>query len=863
MIRSVLYATSALGRRSALSLVMLGVSAAAAHAGQAGAPGAQPAAGPSQASEVAEIVVTGTRAAQAQALEVKREATTILDAISADDVGKLPDNNAADALQRLPGVTATIDQGEARYVVVRGVDPSLVNVTVNGRIFPGPEGGARRVALDTFPADVISRLEVVKALTPDMDANAVGGTVNIVTPSAFDDPDGFLRASARIGYNQLSGRNTYAGSAAYAGLFGSDEQFGVVLAGSLSYRDYESDNYEANGWALVNGQALPSSRVLRDYQIVRERQGLVANLEWRPSDDFRLYLNNTYARYADDEQRDSTTFEFALGTLSGQTATGGRYSGGRAAVELRDRKVIQTLFNASLGAVYEVGPWTLDGNLTFAQADEDTPKRVDWEFRSGTTFANAYDVSGEYVRIETQTPGLLFDATRYPFRRVRNRTDAVAESTWALSGDARYDFSAWPAYLKAGFMYVTRDKSWDRENEDYGAVTGTPFLLSDVDKPGAADHLGDNFVLGPVIDRDPIRNFFEANRARFTFDAAGSRLNSLVTDFDAEEEVLAGYGMGEFTIAGVAVTAGVRVEHTEGSYESFDIRRTATGVAAPRRTGSTEYTHVLPDVLLRYDAGEDLVLRAAYTNTIGRPNYTDLVPRRDFTVAGTVLTGSEGNPDLDPFESQNFDFSAEYYLGVGGVLSLGLFHKEIENPVYGFTDEQLNVVFEGQPYSRVSIARPENAEKGELTGMEVNYQQTFDFLPGALAGLGLSANYTRVNSQVEVFGRTDDLPFFRQSDELGNVQLFFENERLEMRVAVTYASPYLEAVLRPDFDVYVDERLQVDLRAGYRLNDRVQISADILNLNNSPLRYYVGNESRRAAEERYGPSASLGLNLRF
>lgn len=826
-------------------------------------------AGAAQPAEVNEIVVTGIRAAQQEALQVKRSATVILDAVSADDVGKLPDNNAADALQRLPGVTATIDQGEGRYVVVRGVDPTLVNVTVNGRIFPGPEGGARRVALDTFPADVISRLEVIKALTPDLDANAVGGTVNIVTPSAFDDPEGFLRASARLGYNELSGKNTYAGSAAYAGLFGSADQFGVVLAASLSYRDYESDNYEANGWRAVNGQPLPSSRVLRDYRIVRERQGLVANFEWRPSDDLRVYLNNTFARYADDEQRDSVTYEYALGTLSNQTAAGGRYSGGRGTVELRDRKVIQTLYNASGGATYEVGGLTLDGNITFAQADEDTPKRVDWEFRSGTTLANTYDVSGEYIQIASTPAGAQFDATRYPFRRVRNRTDAVEETTWAVTGDARYDFADWPGYLKAGISYVTRDKSWDRANEDFVGITGA-FLLSDVAREGATDHLGDVFDLGPVIDRDTIRNYFSSNRPRFTFDAAGSLSNSLVTDFQAEEEVLAGYGMGEVTVAGVVVTAGVRVERTEGEYQSYDIRRAGGAITGfPIRSGSTEFTHVLPDVLARYEPSDDLVLRAAYTNTIGRPNYSDLVPRRDFETtagptAGTLIgAGSEGNPELDPFESENFDLSLEYYLGVGGVLSLGLFAKDIQNPIYGFTDEQFDVTFEGLRYSRLSLSRPENAESGELRGLEINYQQTFDFLPGALAGLGVSANYTRVDSSVEVFGRTDDIPFFRQSDELGNVQLFYENDRLELRLAVTYASPYLEALVRPEYDVYVDERLQVDVRAGYRLNERVQISADINNLNSSPLRYYVGNDNQRAAEERYGPSASVGVNLRF
>jgi TonB-dependent receptor len=417
---------------------------------------------------------------------------------------------------------------------------------------------------------------------------------------------------------------------------------------------------------------------------------------------------------------------------------------------------------------------------------------------------------------------------------------------------------------------VTRDKSWDRTNRDFVGVSGGPFLLAEVDREGATDHLGDVFVMGPVIDRDAIRNFFTANSARFNFDAASSLSNSLVTDFNAEEEVLAGYGMGEITVAGVVVTAGVRVEHTEGSYESFDIRRAGGGITGfPLRTGTTEYTHVLPDVLLRYEPGEDLVLRAAYTNTIGRPNYTDLVPRRDFETtagptAGTLIgSGSEGNPELEPFESENFDLSLERYLGVGGVLSLGVFHKTIENPIYGFTQESFDITFEGQRFSRLSLSRPENAERGELSGFEVNYQQTFDFLPGALAGLGVSANYTRVDSNVEVFGRTDDIPFFRQSDELGNVQVFYERDRIEARLAVTYAGPYLEALVRPEFDVYVDERLQVDVRFGYRINKLVQLSADINNLNGAPLRYYVGNNSRRAAEERYGPSASLGLNLRF
>ncbi len=567
--------------------------------------------------EVEGIVVTATRAAEADALQVKRSATSIVDAISATDVGKLPDNNAADALQRLPGVSVSIDQGEGRYVVIRGMDSNLVNVTVNGQIFPGPEGGARRVALDTFPSDIIARLEVVKAQTPDLDANAIGGTVNIVTPSAFDTPDGFVRGTARVGYNQLGEKKNYAANASFARLLGSDKQFGVVAGVSFSRRQFESDNYEGSGFRLVNGVSLPTTRVLRDYRILRERTGVFANFEWRPTDALRLYVNNTYTRYADDEQRDSTTFEYGLGTLTMTGPTSGRDSQGRGTVELRDRKVVQTLYNVSAGGEYEVGRFTLDGNVTFAQADEDTPKRIDWEFRSAAgAFPNSFDASGLFVK--TDAPA-LFDATKYPFRRVRSRTDDVSEQSVALTGDLRYDFAARPGFLKAGFRYVDRDKSWDRTNQDYTGVTGA-FLLSEISRPGATDHLGDNYNMGPVIDRQRITDFFNANKSRFLPDAASTLANSLVTDFDAAEKVSSGYAMGETTLAGVIVTAGVRVEHTKATYKSYDIQRRAGAIVGfPIKTGGADYTDVLPDVLARYNVGDNLVLRAAWTNTIGRP----------------------------------------------------------------------------------------------------------------------------------------------------------------------------------------------------------------------------------------------------
>lgn len=817
-------------------------------------------------TNLGDIVVTGARAAQARALQVKRSAPTIIEALSADDVGKLPDANAADAVQRLPGVSITIDQGEGRYVVVRGVDSNLNNVTVNGQIFPGPEGGARRVALDTFPSDIISRVEVVKALTPDMDPNAIGGSINLVTASAFDRPDGFQYGSATVGYNEKSGKSPYGGSLSFGRLFGDNDQFGLVLSGSHSYRDYESDTIEGSGFRPINGEILPSAQVFRDYSVERIRTGLVANLEWRPNDEWRLFANNTYTRYADDEERDTFTVEYALGTLSDRTPTTGRYSGGRGTVELRSRKVVQTLYNLALGADYAKGPWEVSFDGVFATATEDTPRRIDWEFRSATNaFPNTYDNAGPFIDIVSPNLG---DPGRYPFRRVRRRTDDVQEDTYSLGFDLRYDLPGAEAFFKAGARYVTRDKSWDRENDNYQGNTGT-FLLSEVAGQGPDDFFDDRFVFGPVIDFPSAEAIFQNNRTRLIPNVQGTIVDSLVTDFSASEEVLSGYGMVNAVIGGVTVIAGARIEQTDADYEAYDIQTDAgVFVAAPLRRGGTRYVNFLPSIHLRAEPMQDLVVRAAWSNTIGRPNYTDIVPRRELDfdeVAAGVNRGSfsEGNPDLEPFESMNLDLSVEYYLTPAGIISFGAFYKDIDNPIFNRTIDQTNVTVDGLFYDLLRTTRPENAEGGEIKGLEINYQQQLTFLPSPFDGLGFSANGTLVESSVDVFGRAEALPFFRQSDTLGNVALFYEKYGFSARLALAHRSEYLEALVSPGIDLYVAPRNQIDFKVSYEVRDGLEVFGSILNINDAAQATFLGDEDRVSSREIYSWSGAVGLNVRF
>jgi TonB-dependent receptor len=277
-----------------------------------------------------EVVVTGYRAAAANALQDKRMSAMIKEAITADDAGKLPDQNIAEALRRVTGVTATVDQGEGRYVTIRGVDPSYTNVTVDNQVIGSPED-TRRVALDTIPSEVLSRVEVVKAVTPDMDGNAVGGAINIITPSAFDDPEGFFAsASADFGYYDLNGENPTGLSAAWGQVFGANDEWGIVLSASYSDREYETENLQGGDpWddpGEETGFLVPDEQVLRDYRITRERSGIVANLEWQPTDSAKLYFRNLFNDYQDTEIQAETIWAYREGDLENLTPTSGTFT---------------------------------------------------------------------------------------------------------------------------------------------------------------------------------------------------------------------------------------------------------------------------------------------------------------------------------------------------------------------------------------------------------------------------------------------------------------------------------------------------------------------------------------------------------
>ncbi len=821
--------------------------------------------------KLAAFVVEGERAGQARAIKQKREASNIMDAVSADAVGKFPDGNAAEALRRVPGVSLEIDQSEGRFVVVRGIDAALNNVTLNGQTIGSPaEQGRRGLAMDSVPAELISRLEVVKAVTPDRDHNAIGGSVNIVTASAFDRPEGFLFGSVSSAYSDFSGDWGWWGAGANFGrVFGADKKWGVIAGISYSLRQYSSQTSDAVDWAPINGMYVPTTQESFDYAIERSRLGLNIALEHRPTDGHELYLRMNYNEFIDEEGRQKTGYEFARGTLSSQTATSGTFSQGRATKEFRDYKQKHLIDAYALGGKHTLaGEWTAEWQLGYSSGERDTPRRVDWEFRSGgSAFPNSYNLSGEIPII---TPNAAFyDPAQYPFRRVRFRTDDEREevTTAQLDLERPLSLGGRASKLKFGGKWMQSDKTQDRENVNYNLASGAANLFT-LAQPGLAGpepagFMENRYRFGPTLNLAANQQFFRDNPGRFTYDAATSRANSTEADFDATEEVLSAYLMASVELdARSTVLGGLRVERTDATYSGNERRN---GNYTRLEIGNS-YTQVLPGLHYTLRASDRFVFRAAWTNTYGRTSYTDLAPRNildDIDLGGGTFQGSlsSGNPDLEPYESMNFDVSAEFYLPRGGIISVGAFHKRIDNPVYSRAYTLTNTTYNGRNYATLAISRPENAESGKITGLELNWQQFFSGLPAPFDGLGVNFNYTITDSSAKIFGRAGDVPFFKQSDAVGNIAVIYEKHGFEARVAYAFNSEYLESVgATADGDAYTDERKVIDAKLSYRLHPRARLFAEFLNLTREPLRTFQGVPSRSNGFEIYSWNVNVGVN---
>lgn len=809
------------------------------------------------------ILVTGARTSRLLSIERKRALSVVADIVSSDGIGKLPDYNTAEALQRLPGISVEIDQSEPRYVVIRGVDPNLNQVTIDGNIVGIPEAEGRRVALDTIPSDLVAAIEVVKTVTPDYDANAIGGSINIVTPTAFDQAGPFTYISGRGMYGEMADKLGFGASASHGQTFGSNDEFGVVAGASYSKRFINSQLVDPQSWEEVDdGFFAPTGMRFYDYSIMRERIGGILNLDWRPSSDVRVYVRNIYNEFTDHEGRDQFDYDMYRGDAVFPAAGQVTYDSGRASREFRQNNQTQKLFNISPGAELRFGNVDLALNYTYAHAEEHTPVRDDIEFRTGSKAISTIQV-GDGLPYFVDSDERLYDPAFYPLRRIRLRRETIDEDLHAAKADLTFHFSnASDSFIKTGVKFIDRTKVRDNYQEQWEPTQDVTFADTGQALPEIDGYYDGRYRFGPAMDYSGVLDyFFVQNPGLLELDEEKTGFNDRASDYHINEKIYAGYVMASLELGDLTAVGGVRVEHTKGRYNAFAIRDT-DGDGDIELSDITplsfdkDYTHILPSLVLNYRPQPELAFRAAWTNTIGRPNYSDTVP----TFEEEDGDGEAGNPNLEPYSSMGLDLSAEYYPDVESVFSVAMFYKRIKNPIYG--QRILDTTFAG--VDLLTLSQPQNADSGELFGVEANVVRRFSFLPAPLDGLGLSANATFVDSNVTVPGRTDELPFFRQSKWLAGGALFYEKGPIEARVAVNYRDAYLIGVgSSAQSDAYSAPRTVFDARLGYRIMEGLEVFGSVSNIGAEPLQEYQSVPQRVIAREAYGANFDFGFSASF
>lgn len=813
------------------------------------------------ATTIDEVVVTGRRAADRAALENKRRSDNQVDAVRADDVGRLPDQNVAEALRRLPGLSTSNDMGESRYLTVRGVSPDLLNVTLNGQTAPAPEPDGRQVKLDDIPSALIGSVTVVKTLTPDLDANAIAGQANIITLTAFDRNKTFGTLRAAYGYNELADDNPYEFDASYGTVFGQNRQFGMVLAANFSERFIAAENLQGGeGRIEVNGNEVPEEFTIRPYTTNRKRTGAVANFDWRPNDDAKMFLRFLYSKYEDAETRDNFSVELDEDDtiFSNTTPTSGDFADADANRRVRTRAENTDTFTSSIGGAWTFGESELNIEGTYSRANKRDPRRDEWEFKTGG-LSGSYDLSEDLYIFRPEAAA--YDPSSYEADSVSYESREAVEDLYQARIDYRMPLNFGEgSSIKVGAKYINRKKTNDANAVTYD-YEGDSLTLDQVAGRSIDSIYDGRYPFGPTVSQDLADAYFAANRADFEIDDEATIGDSLAADYDISETITAAYAMATLKFDRWTFIPGVRVEHTQGEFAAKSITDTSTLDQGFDVFGKREYTDWFPGLNVRYDASDSLVLRGAITTAIGRPNYEDLAP---YVI---VNTGDEevavGNPDLQALESVNFDLAAEYYLGRSGVLSVSVFRKQIENPIFFSTQDLTDVTYAGIFLADAEVTTPVNADKAEVNGIEFNFQSELDFLP--IKGFSGGVNLTLVNSKASgVPGRDDEVPLLTQSDKVASAQLSYERGGFSGRVAYTYRSAYLDTVgSEASEDLYVDDFQQWDARVAYKINDRASISLEASNLNDEPQRFFVGRRDRIAENERYGYSLRAGVQLTF
>lgn len=865
---------------------------------------AAPAAAADDAADVAELVVTAPiRESLEKSLQIQKEADNVVNVIAADTIGRFPDATAAGALARLPGIGVQRDQGQERYIQIRGAPTRWTTVALDGINVLGAED--RIFRFDSVPAAQISEVVLNKTLLPSMPAEALAGRVDIRTYSPIDNP-GFHGAFDLGGgfvdmgdgpVEQYSGRLSWA-----------NDTWGFSLIGSHYSFEQHTDNSEPR----YDDVGITQLRITK-YIITRQTESYSGRIEYRPNDDHRFSLTHLKTEFNDFEERNQYRFQYSeafSGTRDFETADlvgvpvnaqfeYGTFSNGVKLTVLHgehdwngwkanwDLAYTETEFNGDIPLITRQLPTAL-GAPTQAGASLLPSLHLDVHAEpGGVPRATLYDtvtVGGVLTRgpQRTSLDQLFFPEEFATESSYRLETEAVT-----AKGDVTRDWTSFgvEATFSAGFQYD--DRSQDGANVALVRPDGTVVSANrnGFNLRNVAAQLGLPWDANAYVTANPWdTNFDHGYTATYMhnkamrhqldvlMDAANAAnaagANFAVYDFDprsfntVDETVAAAYVMNRWRWDRHTLIAGLRMERTEIETEG---QAAVGGVMLPLAF-STEETSWFPSLHYTFDYSDDLKLRAAFISGQARPSLSDI--RATVSVNDAAQTISGGNPFATPEKAYGVDLSAEWYFAPAALLAVSAYHREVKDVLFDSStivgDDSYD--FGGVDRNGYTYSTLLNGGDGHLSGVEFVYYQPWTFLPGWLSGFGFQGSLSLTKGEFET-PEGVSVEFPGTSDRILGATLFYEKYGLSTRLTYQYRTDWLDEVFpsgsAANSNLYWDETTRVELSVRYQINDHVSVFFDGNNLTDEKGIRYQGREVRPYEVESFGRKFLFGVRASF
>ncbi len=825
-------------------------------------------------------VTAGRSYGEAEAVNEIRASDTIVNILPAEVIVSLPNANIADAVGRLPGVTLERDEGEGKYVQIRGTEPRLSTLLIDGFVVPSPEGGVRQVKLDTIPAGLVESVEINKTFQANMDGDAIGGAVNLVTKSAGERPTvslygagGFTPIIHTVPISEFGGT--------VGKRFGTAKRLGILVSGSYDYNGRGIDDFEANQ-NILDVPTLTAgydAGVFRSYQYDRSRYGFGASADYRVNDNSFIYSKFLFSDFKDNGHR----YEYIV---QNNPVLDGTSNTALPSITTERRDGDYQVANLILGGNHVFTKSWLNWGLSVGHARMLNPLNGGesiTDFVPVATFTTSncqYDPAATKDKYKPQFTKACFDEIANP---ANFQLNTVSQSNHGKSDQLNlagslavarnYHLGSHNSTIEMGFKIRNAHKFDDSYTNDYNHNANTDPTVAPVLESALLGGFNNPNYYGGTYRFPPNSPSWELGNAYLAAHPGDFTLTSTkggnASNFDLVERVTSGYLMNTVDVGRFRFILGMRFEGTDDRTVSFDQTTNLLNLK-----GGGSYISYLPSASLKYRLDNSSNIRVAFSRTLNRPDPQYLTASFSTDCGTQPCTVTEGNATLRPEYSNNYDLLYERYLTPFGLIQAGFFYKQLTDPVVAtqVTGNQNTCPPTVQSYPNCFINTPVNAGNAHIAGFEVAFLHHFTYLPGLLNGFGVSANYSYSASQASNVspGRTDSPALLRQAPNTWNISPTYDRGRLSVRLGLAYNGPNIfvynwsgdpanGGIKGPFGDQYLYSHFQVDLQGSYRIHRGLYFTASALNLNNEVFGFYYGSPQFVNQREFYKPTYSFGF----